>query len=186
MRGPGRHTDLAHSGDPNTAPAMTTAADHDLPPLNPTPPGLYRHYKGGWYEVIDTVRCSETLQGMTVYRALYGSYGLWVRPAGMFSERGVFDGREQPRFVRHQPGDLRLTDLPTARALIAHLRTQSHLRGMELDTRLRPPPPEPTTCCGRGCNGCVWEGFYTVLGYWRDDAVSLIAEQDALRRQASG
>ncbi|MBT9462484.1 MAG: DUF1653 domain-containing protein, partial [Hydrogenophaga sp.] len=30
--------------------------DNDLPPLNPTPPGLYRHYKGGWYEVLDTVR----------------------------------------------------------------------------------------------------------------------------------
>jgi hypothetical protein len=31
--------------------------DHDLPPLQAAPPGLYRHYKGGWYEVIDTVRC---------------------------------------------------------------------------------------------------------------------------------
>ncbi len=40
--------------------------DHDLPALNATPPGLYRHYKGGWYEVLDTVRCSETLQGMTL------------------------------------------------------------------------------------------------------------------------
>ena len=44
--------------------------DDDLPPLIPTPPGLYRHYKGGWYEVIDTVRCSETLQPLVLYRAL--------------------------------------------------------------------------------------------------------------------
>ena len=44
--------------------------DDDLPPLTPTPPGLYRHYKGGWYEVLDTVRCSETLQGMTLYLSL--------------------------------------------------------------------------------------------------------------------
>ena len=35
---------------------MTAPTDHDLPPLNATPPGLYRHYKGGWYDVIDTVR----------------------------------------------------------------------------------------------------------------------------------
>jgi hypothetical protein len=43
--------------------------------------------------VIDTVRCSETLQGLTLYRALYGGFGLWVRPATMFAERGVFEGR---------------------------------------------------------------------------------------------
>lgn len=54
---------------------MTVPTDHDLPPLNATPPGLYRHYKGGWYAVLDTVRCSETLQGMTLYRALYGGWG---------------------------------------------------------------------------------------------------------------
>ena len=60
--------------------------DHDLPPLVPTPPGRYRHYKGGLYEVIDTVRHSETLEAMTLYRALYGDHGLWVRPAVMFSE----------------------------------------------------------------------------------------------------
>mgnify|MGYP006189919043 CR=1 FL=1 len=77
--------------------------DADLPPLDPTPPGLYRHYKGGWYEVLDTVRCSETLQGMTLYRALYGGWGQWVRPAAMFAEVAVFEGREQPRFVRYDP-----------------------------------------------------------------------------------
>ena len=35
--------------------------DDDLPELIRTPPGLYRHYKGMLYEVIDTVRHSETL-----------------------------------------------------------------------------------------------------------------------------
>ncbi|QID18843.1 oxidoreductase [Nitrogeniibacter mangrovi] len=34
----------------------------------------------------------------------------------------------------------------------------------------RAPPPAPTTCCGRGCNGCVWEGYYTALEFWREDA----------------
>ena len=70
-----------------------------LPPLQPTPPGLYRHYKGMLYEVIDTVRHSETLEPMTLYRALYGERGLWVRPAAMFLETVEINGQRQPRFA---------------------------------------------------------------------------------------
>lgn len=71
-----------------------------LPPLVETPPGRYRHYKGMLYEVIATVRHSETLEPMTLYRALYGEGGLWVRPATMFNEQVTIDGRLQPRFSR--------------------------------------------------------------------------------------
>ena len=74
--------------------------DQDLPPLEETPTGLYRHYKGGMYEVIGTARHSETLEPMTVYRALYGAHGLWVRPAIMFTEQVVIDGLLQPRCQR--------------------------------------------------------------------------------------
>ena len=70
----------------------------DLPPLVVTPPGLYRHYKGGMYEVVGTVRHSEDLSPMTLYRALYGENGLWVRPAAMFNETVVIDGVTKPRF----------------------------------------------------------------------------------------
>lgn len=73
--------------------------NHDLPPLIPTPLGLYHHYKGGLYEVIDTARHSETLEPMTVYRALYGQGGLWVRPAAMFQESVTIDGVTQARFT---------------------------------------------------------------------------------------
>jgi hypothetical protein len=75
-------------------------SDHDLPPLIETPPGLYLHYKGLPYQVLATVRHSETLEPMTLYRALYGERGLWVRPAAMFSEEVVIDGVRQPRFAR--------------------------------------------------------------------------------------
>jgi hypothetical protein len=74
--------------------------DDHLPPLIETPPGRYRHYKGGEYEVLGTVRHSETLEPMTLYRALYGARGLWVRPAAMFCETVEIDGLSRSRFVK--------------------------------------------------------------------------------------
>jgi hypothetical protein len=71
-----------------------------FPPLIETPPGLYRHYKGMLYEVIGSVRHSESLEPMTLYRALYGEHGLWVRPAAMFLEDVVIDGIKQARFLK--------------------------------------------------------------------------------------
>lgn len=73
--------------------------DEILPPLTETRKGQYRHYKGLRYDVIGTVRHSETLEPMTLYRALYGAQGLWVRPAAMFEEEVVIDGVRQPRFT---------------------------------------------------------------------------------------
>ena len=74
--------------------------DEDLPPLIQTPPGLYRHYKGGMYAVLATTRHSESLEPMTLYRALYGAHGLWVRPAAMFDELVLWEGVQQRRFTR--------------------------------------------------------------------------------------
>lgn len=71
-----------------------------LPLLVETPLGRYRHYKGLMYEVIGTVRHSETLECMVLYRALYGDYGLWVRPAAMFNEHVTINGISQPRFEK--------------------------------------------------------------------------------------
>lgn len=75
-------------------------SEEKFPPLISTPPGLYRHYKGNRYEVVGTVRHSETLEPMTLYRALYGEQGLWVRPAAMFEEEVHIDGVAQPRFTK--------------------------------------------------------------------------------------
>ncbi len=62
-------------------------------------PGRYRHFKGGEYEVLGIALHSETQEPMVVYRALYGERGLWVRPAGMWSEPVDRDGYSGPRFV---------------------------------------------------------------------------------------
>jgi hypothetical protein len=61
-------------------------------------PGIYRHYKGALYEVSGLARHSETEEWLVVYRALYGEYGLWVRPAAMFTESVDYQGETVPRF----------------------------------------------------------------------------------------
>jgi hypothetical protein len=63
-------------------------------------PGRYRHYKGRDYTVLGVARHSETHEELVVYRQEYGDRGLWVRPAAMFREMVVVDGRETPRFLR--------------------------------------------------------------------------------------
>ena len=61
-------------------------------------PGIYRHFKGGLYEVVGMAKHNETEEELVVYRALYGDYGLWVRPAAMFAETVEIDGEPLPRF----------------------------------------------------------------------------------------
>jgi len=59
---------------------------------------LYQHYKGNYYNVIGLCRHSETLEESVVYQALYGDYGLWVRPLKLFLEAIEVDGQTLPRF----------------------------------------------------------------------------------------
>jgi len=60
--------------------------------------GVYAHYKGGKYEMIDLVKHSETEELLVLYRALYGDKGLWVRPLDMFQETVEVDGEKRRRF----------------------------------------------------------------------------------------
>ncbi|WP_025732306.1 DUF1653 domain-containing protein [Carnimonas nigrificans] len=61
--------------------------------------GIYRHYKGALYEVLDCARHSESEEHLVVYRALYGDYGVWCRPLAMFIEEVERDGERVPRFA---------------------------------------------------------------------------------------
>ena len=62
-------------------------------------PGRYRHFKGKEYEVLGVARHSETEEELVVYRALYGDFGLWVRPVSMWNETVERDGKPFRRFT---------------------------------------------------------------------------------------
>ncbi|MCM2679656.1 DUF1653 domain-containing protein [Echinimonas agarilytica] len=61
--------------------------------------GIYQHYKGSRYEVIDVVRHSETEEYLVLYKPLYGEQKLWVRPFDMFVESVEVNGEMKPRFA---------------------------------------------------------------------------------------
>lgn len=62
-------------------------------------PGRYRHFKGKEYEVLGVARHSETEEELVVYRALYGDFGLWVRPVSIWNETVERDGKTFRRFT---------------------------------------------------------------------------------------
>lgn len=63
--------------------------------------GIYLHYKGNEYEVINIARHCETEEKVVIYKALYGEFGLWVRPLCMFDEI-MDDGRKRFTYVREK------------------------------------------------------------------------------------
>lgn len=71
--------------------------------------GIYQHYKGQQYRVTGVAQHSETEEYMVVYQALYGAFGLWVRPLSMFLESVEVAGQRQPRFTLLKSEENRLT-----------------------------------------------------------------------------
>ncbi len=53
---------------------------------NPKPQEMYRHFKGGVYQIRCLARHSETGETMVVYQAMYEPFQIYVRPLAMFME----------------------------------------------------------------------------------------------------
>lgn len=65
--------------------------------------GIYRHFKGGIYQIKMLAKHSETGEKMVVYQAMKPPFEVWVRPFSMFVERldptVYLDARQELRFV---------------------------------------------------------------------------------------
>ena len=68
------------------------------------PLGMYRHFKGGLYEVLELACHTETLEWYVVYqsqeRKAQGLPSIWIRPYDMFIETTERDGRIIERFEK--------------------------------------------------------------------------------------
>ena len=61
--------------------------------------GIYQHFKGQRYEVLDVAKHSETMEEFVVYKTLYGDFDTWIRPKSMFEEVVEKEGQLIPRFT---------------------------------------------------------------------------------------
>jgi hypothetical protein len=79
----------------------------------PIPTGIYRHFKGGSYEVIGTAQLVDTSEWFVIYRPLYGNRELVARRLTEFASTVRQDGREVPRFLLETPASSERQESPS-------------------------------------------------------------------------
>lgn len=60
--------------------------------------GIYRHYKGGEYRILNEALNSETKEEQVIYQDIKNESKIWVRPKKMFLEEVEIKGVKKARF----------------------------------------------------------------------------------------
>ncbi len=60
--------------------------------------GIYRHYKGGEYRILNEALNEETKEAVVVYQDINDEKKIWVRPKAVFLEEVEIEGEKKPRF----------------------------------------------------------------------------------------
>ena len=60
--------------------------------------GIYRHYKGGKYQVLEIVKNEEDKSDMVLYQSIDDESKKWVRSKKVFQEEVEVKGEKKPRF----------------------------------------------------------------------------------------
>ena len=74
-------------------------------------------------------------------------------------------------------------NLAQARAEITAIEAQAAVRGVLL--RAPPEQSDPRTCCGRGCQPCMFTYYFDALDLWRAEAQELLGTSQSGRTRAA-
>lgn len=66
----------------------------------PQPGEKYKHYSRGEYEIVCCAKNEIDESDVVVYKALYDTEHIWVRPLNEFIGSVSIDGKEVPRFAK--------------------------------------------------------------------------------------
>ena len=62
--------------------------------------GIYRHFKGNYYEVIGLAVDIDSKEEFVLYRQMYDVFGYWMRPKDMFFGERMSDNGAVVRFAK--------------------------------------------------------------------------------------
>lgn len=64
--------------------------------------GIYKHYKGGLFEVLGTALRHSDKEIHVIYRQMYGEKTTWIRPHKEFTEFVAKDKLRFERIITHE------------------------------------------------------------------------------------